>query len=627
MKRSNHREARTRRPRTSNRRPSDGRAGYVGVHCTKQNRARGESGRAVTNLARPVAAAAATVMCVACATVAFSCSFPTEYRQDTERPPASSPEKPGQGDVVPERNGGVKSEATSQMDAPAGVNGASTEAGGDAAGLMIDAMDGFAVWARGRLAVSSGGSEDELVLEVDPATERLRAWVDAAIDGRLEVAGDVRARSIGTVGEVAGGTVSAGALNAAEATLGRLGAEEASMQGAAIVQMAAEQLKALDAVFGHAAAERLSSEEIEASKVAASGVVEAGNAEIGRAEIESAEVRSGSFGSLSSRNASFAAMLSDAVSAIEASIAHIGAQSADISEVRAGGIRSTSVSTDSMKAGELATDHIEAQTMACSAAEIAQAGIESLAVQALQATSVRTGQVAATEASFSALSSGSIEADRIGSSENPVETFFARAATVAGLVVEGLSANSIDAGEVVADTAVFEELSTSTATIGSLGVDALNSASAKLGSIEVGDMRAEDLESVTARASEASFETVDAVSASAQSISCGTLTGTLAGLSVDGSSAGIAVFAPIEANGAGADQACAVTTSPDADALIVTPASSDCPYVCSWEVREIEPGSWEITRRFGPDAAEAMVREEFPAQGEIAVYWLAIDFE
>ena len=642
MKRANHRGARSRRIGMPEFHSSSRSAGYTGAHCaTKERLDRSGTIRALSLAGRP-AALAASLLCVACATVAFSCSFPIENRAETEQTPISAREKAGRDDGRAAQSQGEKIVAEPQAASSAGASGNQAQGGGDAAGLMVDALDGFAVWARGRLAVSSGGADDELVLEVDPDAGRLRAWVDAAIDGRLEVAGDVRARSFGTAGEVAGGTVSAGVVNAAEGSLERLGVSELKAIAASIGNLAGERIQAMEAAFEHATADRLASNEVEASTVRASEDLEASNAELGKAEIASATVGVGSFGTLQSDGASFGTMMSEALSAVEASITHIGSESAVVSEVRSGIVASSAVSAKSIETESLSSGRIDVQTLVSAAADITLASVGTLTAQGVQAATLQAERVEAGEGSFAGLRVGGIDTDRLGSGESPVDALFARLGTVTSLAAETVSADSIDAGEVHVEfigteESPVEELFARVGTMVHLAVERLEVDEVQAGELKAESLRAGaiDADSATVssmdtdslKADSAEFGSIAAEAVNARSVSSDSLSGTIEGFSVDGASAGVAVFASIEADGSGADATCVVETSLDADALIVTPTASDCPYLCSWEVREIEPGSWEISRRFGHDALESMSMGEFPAQPEIAVYWLAVDYE
>ena len=287
-----------------------------------------------------------------------------------------------------------------------------------------------------------------------------------------------------------------------------------------------------------------------------------------------------------------------------------------------GGVRSEwmatsgSVRAGSLLSGDAEIDHVLASDLSTEALNADDLQASAVKATGLEADSSVFGKTIAEVAQAASLSSDYAVLSEAG---------------VGYLAAEDVSAASISAVASVlrivdAVTANVENLNANSASIGSLSAGSVDAGS--VGSSNLSAQRGEfgSLSSGSMAAGTSTFGSVSAESASLDSLSAGSIAGALDGFRVDSSSAGIAAFASVGADGDGSAYAATITTDPGVDALMVTPLYQGDQFQVTYEVENLGEGTWRIIRRFPQEQLEEMSQGTFAPIGERYACWLAVDF-
>ena len=292
----------------------------------------------------------------------------------------------------------------------------------DAESLTVGSSEGFALWVRGRLALSSGTGSDELVFEVDPETGRTRAWTSVAVDGAVTVAGDLAAR-----GATVSGTLHAHALEAANAALdsvqagsvesGQLLADEVEAGSVEGNVVAARQMMAEAIAVRSAEAADLVAGKLEARDVHA-GALDAGSVSASSARVDALEALRASIADLVATAVSVQSLSGESVEAVDVHADRIGGAS-----VEAGGLQADSLSCGVLDAssavlGELSSgvariDELASRVISSSSATIDDAAIAVLEASSADVASLGADEVRAGSVKADALDVGDIHADAV----------------------------------------------------------------------------------------------------------------------------------------------------------------------------------------------------------------------
>ncbi|MGI6217755.1 MAG: hypothetical protein ACOYIK_09110 [Coriobacteriales bacterium] len=317
----------------------------------------------------------------------------------------------------------IETEPNSQSDELVSGNEGDSEDVGESgrvesvSGLVANEMNGFAVWARGKLSVSTGESSDDLVFEVDPNTDRTRAWTNVEVDGNAVVSGNVRSSSISTLGGV-----EAGVIDAATARLGDVETDNVE----------AESLSASDVRAESASAGKVSADEASLGKGEIAELV-SGNAKLGTtiaSSITSEDLTSGSVDAakLVSENVESGSALFGTLSVSDS----LFGNSVVFGDVNAGSIESGPVSADSISAGEVSASNVE----------IASLKAGESAVASIVGDTASFVSVSSEKADISVMSCDSINGGTAGFEKVEAGDIDAQTAEVDSMEVTNLTAKS-----------------------------------------------------------------------------------------------------------------------------------------------------------------------------------------
>lgn len=447
----------------------------------------------------------------------------------------------------------------------------SSSGSGDGSLIASTGDDGYALWSKGRFSVSDSDGED-LLFEIDPAVTRTRLWTSLEVDGNAIVAGRLRAESIATEGSLVAGSIASSSGN--------------------VMQLISDLVDAGSVSADFISASSLASSEVSANSVDSSSVsassISAGELDVMESYFESVATKALDATAIKGTTLDIASF-----QAASASVGNAVAEAASIGTVSAEDISAVSI---------IASDAIGASSIAA-----ADGGFDELTSSSASMAELAAGNLEAEYGAFWRLAADVLDAGCVFAADVEADDGIFDGLEADEATIEALSAGSIDAtGSIAADSAEA----------GSLSADTLDADSIDVGSAEVWTLVAKSVECASFEA-----ESVDAGSVTADSIQ-----GTLDGLSVGVSSAGIATFAAVDSDGDGLDGSVIISADSDADALLVTPVSYGDEFQCTYEVADLGDGAWRIDRKLPESVWESLEDGTFEGLGERCVYWLAIDF-
>lgn len=261
--------------------------------------------------------------------------------------------------------------------------------------LVAEAVNDFAIWSRGRLAVSTGDEDDDLMFEVDPETGKTRAWGSLEVDGSALFTGNVRSGSLSTLGRVSAGSLLADDISVAEAEFLALSTDwlESSYVITNIVNsssLKADELSASD----------VQTDRIQAGSIAANGakIESLGVSNLVTTAIESTDASLGllkaelaALDSLNASNASIADIYASSLAVFDigsknASINILNVLDADISSLASSIIQSSQLLTDTLATISLSAKNISGQNL-----EIT----DSISAESISADTINTDTISA----------------------------------------------------------------------------------------------------------------------------------------------------------------------------------------------------------------------------------------
>ena len=292
----------------------------------------------------------------------------------------------------------------------------------DAESLTVGSSEGFALWVRGRLALSSGTGSDELVFEVDPATGRTRAWTSLAVDGAVTVAGDLAAR-----GAAVSGTLRAHTLEATRAALdsvlagsvesGQLLADEVeagSVEGNVITarQMMAEAIAVRSADAAELVAGKLEARDAHVD------ALDAGSLSASSGRVDALESLRASIADLVATAMSVQSLSGEAVAAADVHADRIGGASVEAAVLQAdalscGALDASSAVLGEVSAGVARIDELACRVISCSSAAIDDAAIAVLEASSVDIASLEADEIQAGNVKVDALDAGDIRSDAV----------------------------------------------------------------------------------------------------------------------------------------------------------------------------------------------------------------------
>lgn len=294
----------------------------------------------------------------------------------------SAQSDPNQSQTESEQNSNAQEGEYSTSGKGGSSSGAGSGASEGTSVVAVD-LDGFAVWSRGRLAVSSGGDDDKLLFEVDPETGRTRAWTSLEVDGSVIVAGTVMAESLSSLGSVI-----ARDLSATSADIGEIEADRARVVTVEGDSADFDSISVAEAVLAALNSRSASISELQSSRVDA-GQIDAGSASLTTVASDLAEL-----GTLSSRSASLGSVYATHLNAMGIDAAGLSADSAEF-----GSLYAADGSLERASVGELTSGSISSNR-----ADIVTAAVSTLDVESLKADILSVGI-----ASISSLTAGSLQ--------------------------------------------------------------------------------------------------------------------------------------------------------------------------------------------------------------------------
>ena len=287
----------------------------------------------------------------------------------------------------------------------------------DARSLTVGASEGFALWVRGRLALSSGTGSDELLFEVDPASGRTRMWTSVAVDGAVTVAGDLAVRGIAS-----SGTVSARAFEAARAALESVQAntveservladvvEAGSVEGNTVAahQMVMEALAARSAEVADLVSGKLEAREVHAGTLASETLT----ASSGRLDV--LEALSATIANMAATSMSAQSLTGEAVEAADVRANHVGVNSVEAGALHAGELSGEALDVANAAVRDLVSETARIDELACRLAECSSISVENLGATAIEAASARIASLEADEVQANRVNTAELEADEV----------------------------------------------------------------------------------------------------------------------------------------------------------------------------------------------------------------------
>ena len=271
-------------------------------------------------------------------------------------------------------------------------------------------------------------------------------------------------------------------------------------------------------------------------------------------------------------------------------------------EVKASGMRAI---------GTISTEVIEARS----------ASFESSSVDSISAASAEVEKLASTAAQIAKLASEQLDVSGDASmyNLNVNEGIIASTMRAQSLIVQ-----TLDAGEIIASSAAIDRLSALQGSLENLSVGSIDASAISSTTLSAAEsVTSTTISCASLNATSIVAESISASSLKADSISARSISGALGSLKLPSDCCGRATFAAVDASGEGIDSTITIEANPKTNGIVVTQSTSNCPYLCMYEVAQIGDGLWEISRRFESATLEALDDGSFAGIPETEIHWIA----
>ncbi len=254
------------------------------------------------------------------------------------------------------------------------------------------------------------------------------------------------------------------------------------------------------------------------------------------------------------------------------------------------------------------------------------AEIDKIAALDLSASAVKTDGIEASSSIFEKAVANVAQMATLSSSYATLEEAGVGFLAASGANVTSLAANNAALDNLEASLASVSSLVASSASVAQVKTDTLNAGNITSDSLNSKQGEFSDVSTANITGGTSSFASMNANSVSTKSIQADSIGGTLSGFKVDSSTAGIASFTPVDASGVGKASVATISVNPSVDAVMVTPFSQGDSFQCTYEVKNLGDGRWNIVRKFPQSELDKMSQGIFEPIDERYVCWLAVDF-